>query len=61
MPKVLCVFGMAVAALMVLLFGLDLALKFPFGGTNRWLLDLPMILCSLGLGYLSFSTFREQV
>jgi hypothetical protein len=52
---------MVVAALMVLLFGLDLALNFPFGGTNRWAMDLPMIICASGLGYLSWATFREQV
>jgi hypothetical protein len=61
MPKALCIFGMAVAALMLLIFLLDLAVGMPFHSANPWTLDLPMILCALGLGYLSWVTFREQV
>jgi hypothetical protein len=61
MPKVLCIFGMVVAALMLLIFGLDMALGVPFRAANRWMMDLPLILCSAGLGYLSWVTFREQV
>jgi hypothetical protein len=61
MPKVLCIFGMVVSVLMLLIFGLDIALGFPFHAANRWVLDLPLILCSLGLGYLSWATFREQI
>ena len=61
MPKVLCIFGMVVAVLMLVIFGLDLAVGFPFHAANRWLLDLPLILCSAGLGYLSWVTFREQI
>ena len=30
MPKALCLVGTVVAALLLLVFGLDLALKFPF-------------------------------
>jgi hypothetical protein len=60
MPKVLCIFGMVVAALMLLVFGLDLAIKVPFGGMNRWLMDLPFVLCAAGLGYISWATLREQ-
>jgi hypothetical protein len=61
MPKALCIFGMVVAALMLLIFGLDIAVGFPFRAANRWMLDAPFILCSLGLGYLGWSTFREQI
>jgi hypothetical protein len=61
MPKVLCIFGMVVAALMLLIFGLDIAVGFPFRAANRWLLDVPLVLCSLCLGYLSWATFREQI
>lgn len=61
MPKALCIFGMVVAALMLLIFGLDLAAGFPFRGANKWVLDLPIILCSVGLGYLSWLTLREQL
>lgn len=61
MPKVLCIFGMVVAALMLLIFGLDLAVQFPFRGAHRMMMDLPLVFCALGLGYLSWVTFREQV
>ncbi len=61
MPKALCIFGMVIAALMLLIFGLDLALGFPFRAANRWLFDFPLVLCSLCLGYLSWITYREQV
>jgi uncharacterized RDD family membrane protein YckC len=61
MPKALCIFGMAVAALLLLIFGLDLAVAMPFRGENRMMLDVPLVVCSLILGYLSWVTFREQV
>jgi hypothetical protein len=61
MPKALCIFGLVVAALMLLIFGLDMVIKMPFSGANPWGLDLPIVLCSLCLGYLSWLTLREQV
>jgi hypothetical protein len=61
MPKVLCIFGMVVAALMLLIFGLDIAIGFPFRGAKPWMMDLPLIVCSAGLGYLSWVTLREQI
>jgi len=46
---------------LVILFGLDLAIKVPFGKTS-WLMDGSFIaLPRSRLGYLSWSTFREQV
>ena len=59
MPKALCIFGTVVAVLLLLVFGLDLLLKIPFGGVD-WLLDVCFILCSGVLGYLSWTTLREQ-
>ena len=59
MPKALCIVGMAVAALLVLLFGLDLGLGIPFGGKSM-LMSIVFIVCAAILGYLSWSTFREQ-
>jgi hypothetical protein len=50
---------MAVAALLVLLFGLDLGLGIPFGGKSM-LMSIGFIVCAAILGYLSWSTFREQ-
>jgi hypothetical protein len=59
MSKALCVLGMVVAVLLLLLFGLDLATKFPFGGANM-VVSIGFIVASLLLIYLSWSTFREQ-
>jgi len=65
MPKALCISGMVISFLLLLIFGLDLVtavmLKngFPFGGAS-WLMDAGFIVCSAVLGYLSWTTLREQ-
>jgi hypothetical protein len=35
MPKALSIFAMAVSGLLLLFFGLDLTMAFPFGGAHR--------------------------
>jgi uncharacterized membrane protein YjjP (DUF1212 family) len=60
MPKGLCVLGMIVAALIVLLFVLDLVSGFPFSGASR-VADAAFIAFAAILGYLSWSTYAEQV
>lgn len=59
MPKALCLIGAVVAALLLLVFGLDLGLGFPFG-RNSPTMDVGILLCALALGYLSWATLREQ-
>ena len=59
MPKALSISGMVIAVLIFLLFVLDLALGFPFGRASM-MMDIVFVLCSLGLGYLSWATFKEQ-
>jgi len=59
MPKALCLTGMIVAVLLLLIFTLDLALGFPFGGAST-LMNIGFILCAAVLGYLSWSALREQ-
>jgi hypothetical protein len=59
MPKALCLVGTVVAALLLLVFGLDLALKFPFYRVSLTM-DIGVLLCSLALGYMSWSTLKEQ-
>ncbi len=59
MPKVLCMSGMVIAILILVLFLLDLAVAFPFQRINA-VMDITFVVCALGLGYLSWSTFREQ-
>ncbi len=59
MPKALCILGMAVAAILLLLFGLDLGLGIPFGKVSM-MMNVGFIICAVVLAYLSWSTFREQ-
>jgi hypothetical protein len=59
MPKVLCMTGMVIAILILLLFMLDLVVAFPFQRTSMFM-DVVFVLCAVGLGYLSWATFREQ-
>jgi hypothetical protein len=58
MPKALSISGMVVAVLLLLLFGLDLALKFPFSGAEP-VMDIGFVVCSVLLAYMSWSTYRE--
>ena len=66
MPKALCYIGLAVAVVLLLVFGLDLATgfildkAFPFGGISM-LMDIGFVLGAGALGYLSWITLREQV
>lgn len=57
MPKALTIVGLVVACLLFLLFGLDLALKIPFG--RDMVMDISFVICSLALAYLSWSAFRD--
>ena len=62
MPKALCLTGMVIAILILVLFLLDLAVPAawaPFKKAN-WIMDVGFMLCSAGLAYLSWATYREQ-
>lgn len=59
MPKALCLVGTVVAALLLLVFGFDLILKFPFRRVSPTM-DIGMLVCSLALGFLSWTTLKEQ-
>ena len=63
MPKALCIGGMVVSILLLLLFGLDLVTGFPFGVAEQtnYVMHIGFVICSLILGYLSWTTLREQV
>ncbi len=68
MPRALCITGIAIAAVMLLFFGLDLMLpndpnsalsKFsPFQGVST-VMDVTMLASALILGLLSWLTLRE--
>lgn len=57
MPKALSITGMVVAVLLLLIFGLDLGLKYPFG--RIMMMDVGFLVCSAILAYMSWSTYRE--
>lgn len=59
MSKAMTIAGMVVAALLVLLFGADLAAGIPFGGAQP-IMNIGALFGAGILGYLSFTTFREQ-
>lgn len=59
MPKALTWIGLVIAALLLLIFGLDLAMSVPFKGAST-LFDITVIICCLVLAYLSWNTLREQ-
>ena len=59
MPKALCLVGTIVAGLLLLCFGLDLAVRFPFHRISATM-DVGCLLCSVILGYISWTTLREQ-
>jgi hypothetical protein len=60
MPKVLCIIGMVVAGLLLLMFGLDLAIGIPFS-KHSILMDVGFAVAAAILADLSWATYREQV
>lgn len=58
MAKVMTFGGMAIAGLTLLIFGLDLLIKIPFGRANT-LIDIGFVLCAGILGYLSWNALRD--
>ncbi|MDY0170029.1 MAG: hypothetical protein RBS80_26025 [Thermoguttaceae bacterium] len=65
MPKALCYTGLVVSVLIFLVFGLDLLTyflldsAFPFGGVSL-MMSGGFVVAAGVLGYLSWSTLREQ-
>ncbi|HRX80534.1 MAG TPA: hypothetical protein P5307_15800 [Pirellulaceae bacterium] len=59
MPKALCLTGMVIAIVVLLLFLLDLIIKVPFQRANL-VMDVVFVLCAGTLGFISWTTFREQ-
>ena len=51
--------GMVIGGLIALLFLLDLAAGFPFGGKASIVVNIGFILCGAVLAYLGWSAFRE--
>lgn len=61
MSKAMTIAGMVVAALVFLVFALDLATGAIFGSTSASsAMHIGAIIAAAILGYVSFTTFREQ-
>lgn len=65
MPKALCLTGLVIAILVFLIFLFDLLFGMlgmssfaPFKMSNV-MMDVIFLLCAAGLGYLSWTSFRE--
>ena len=53
------IFGLVVAVLLLTLFAADLLMNVPFK-TESKTMNIGVMIASVILGYISFSTFREQ-
>ena len=60
MPKALCILGMVISLLLLVVFGLDLAVGFPFRTASKSM-DIGFVVSAAILGYLSWTSMREQV
>ena len=59
MPKALTISAMVIAALLFLVFGLDLAAGIPFGQASA-MMYIGVLLSSAMLAYMGFSVYREM-
>jgi hypothetical protein len=59
MPKALCIAGIVVAVLLLLMFGLDLAIQLPFGRPNP-ISEGFLLVSAIIVGVLGWLTLREQ-
>ena len=59
MSKAMTIVGMVVAALLVVMFGVDFFANIPFGAESK-IMNIGALIAGAILGYISFSTFREQ-
>ena len=59
MPKALCILGTVISILLLAVFGFDLATTIPFG-RGAMSMDVGFIIGAAILGYLSYTTLREQ-
>jgi hypothetical protein len=58
MAKGLTIMAIVVAILLLLLFGLDLIISYPFGKASL-LMDIAFVICSFGLGYAAWNTLKD--
>jgi hypothetical protein len=58
MAKGLTIMAIVIAIFLLLLFTLDLVVGYPFGKASV-LMDVAFVICSLGLGYIGWNTWRD--
>ena len=58
MARGLTISAMVIAVLMLVLFGLDLAIGIPFGKQSL-IIDIAFLVCGVGLILLGLTTWRE--
>ena len=68
MPKALCIAALAISFIVLLFFLTDLIFGWLLGmnalalfNGSSWLMDIVFSLCAAGLGWMSWTTYREQV
>ncbi|MBN1854197.1 MAG: hypothetical protein JW829_15825 [Pirellulales bacterium] len=59
MPRAMTIAGLVVSSLLALVFALDLFIEFPFHRVSM-VMDIGFLISSLVLGFLSWTTLREQ-
>ena len=59
MPRAMTIAGLVVSGLLALVFALDLFIEFPFNRQSM-AMDIGFLVSSLILGFLSWTTLREQ-
>jgi hypothetical protein len=59
MGRALCIFGLVAAAFLLVLFGADIATGALQLGSM--VVDIVFLICALIIGYLSWTTLREQL
>jgi len=59
MPKAFAILSLIVGLCLLLVFGLDLGIKFPFKQASTTM-DVGFVTCGLVLAFISWLTFREQ-
>ena len=59
MAKILCMVGMAISALIFLVFLVDIAVQWPFH-RHSITLDVTFMVVSLMVAWMSWKTYKEQ-
>jgi hypothetical protein len=59
MPKALTIAGMVIAVLFLVVFGLDLAVAFPFGRPAYGIMNIGFVLGAGLLGFISYMTYKN--